>query len=91
MTAPAPTSGGGVTSPIRRGDRKYPASIITIPDARVRNMVEPTVRLSFSRSFAPKNWADRMDAPVATPIKRTNSKFMMGPAVPTAARAVSPM
>ena len=54
-------------------------------------MALPTTLFSVGRSFAPKNWADRMLAPVDTPINSTSSRFRMGPEVPTAARAVSPI
>ena len=61
------------------------------PLIRVSRMEAPTTRLSVSRSWAPKYWAERMLAPVAMPMNKTNSRFRIGPAVPTAASAVSPM
>ena len=50
----------------------------------------PMVADKRSRSFAPKYWETIIPAPVEIPTKKTSSRFMMGPALPTAASALSP-
>ena len=91
MMDPAATSSGGLVSPIRKGVARNPIRLISRPLARVSSSVFPTVRLRSCRSWAPKYWALRIPAPVAMPMNRTSSRFRIGPAVPTAASAVSPI
>ena len=43
-----------------------------------------------SLSLAPMYWDTLMVAPVETPTNKTISRFIIGPALPTAARALSP-
>ena len=67
-----------------------PMTIETMEAMAARVMQLPMDRLSFSRSPAPKYWETTMPAPVETPTNSASSRFRMGDALPTAARAFSP-
>ena len=58
--------------------------------AAVRVMVLPMVRDRFSLSLEPKYWDTMILAPMEIPTNSTRSRFSMGLALPTAARALSP-
>ena len=64
--------------------------ILISEDTAVRVMVLPMVFDKLSLSFAPKNWDTMMLVPIDIPIKSTSSRFKIGLALPTAARALSP-
>ena len=67
------------------------ATIIRIRDAApVSTMQLPIARERFSLSRAPKYCATMIPAPTEIPMNSTMSRFRMGPALPTAARALSP-
>ncbi len=67
-----------------------PRTIMAREESMVRVMLLPMVMERRSRSRAPKYWETMMPAPVEMPTKKTSSRFRMGPALPTAARALSP-
>ena len=50
----------------------------------------PMVADNFSRSLAPKYWDTMIPAPTLMPTNRTISRLSIGPALPTAASALSP-
>ena len=58
--------------------------------AAVNVMELPMVRDRFSRSLDPKYWDTIMLAPMDMPTNSTSSRFNMGLALPTAAKALSP-
>ena len=64
--------------------------ILISEDTAVRVIVLPMVFDKLSLSFAPKNWDTMMLVPIDIPIKSTSSRFKIGLALPTAARALSP-
>ena len=67
------------------------ATTITSTVAMAVSVIQfPMVTDSFSRSFAPKYWDTMMPAPTLIPTNSTSSRFRIGPALPTAARALSP-
>jgi hypothetical protein len=70
---------------------KGPTAIMNTEAMAVRVIQTPMERESFSRSFAPKYWATIIPAPVEIPINNTIKRFSIGPALPTAARALSPI
>ena len=65
-----------------------PTTMITTLAMAVTVMQFPMVFPRPSLSLAPKNWATRMQAPVAMPTKSASSRFSTGMALPTAPRAV---
>ena len=67
-----------------------PRTIMISEDTAVRVIVLPMVFDKLSLSFAPKNWDTMMLVPIDIPIKSTSSRFKIGLALPTAARALSP-
>ncbi len=83
---------GGVFSSSNRGRAvNGPMTIMIREVTAVRVMQFPITSERFSLSLAPKNWETIMPAPTAMPTKRTNRRLRMGPALPTAARALSPI
>ena len=81
----------GVSRSSSRGLDTREATTITITGAAAVSVMQcPIVTDSFSRSLAPKYWDTMMPAPTLIPTNSTNSRFNMGPALPTAARALSP-
>ena len=67
-----------------------PTTVITIPAMAVSVMQLPIVIDKASRFLAPKYWDTMMLAPTLIPINKTISRLIIGPALPTAARALSP-
>ena len=67
-----------------------PMIMMKTQDAAVRVMQVPMALASSSFCLAPKYWATIMLAPAEMPMNKTRSKFSTGPALPTAARALSP-
>ena len=57
---------------------------------KVSTMQFPMVWDRASLSLAPKYWDTFILAPILIPIYSTISRFRIGPALPTAARALSP-
>ena len=67
-----------------------PTAMVIRVAMAARVMQLPMDSLSFSRFPAPKFWEMTMPAPVEMPTNSASSRFRMGAALPTAARALSP-
>ena len=67
-----------------------PAITKNMEEAAVKVSTLPIVRERFSLSRDPKYWETMMLAPIEIPINSTSSRFKIGLALPTAARALSP-
>ena len=81
----------GVFSIFKRGRIVTEPNTIMISEAAaVKVMVLPIVFDRCSLSFAPKNCDTMILVPIDMPIKSTSSRFKIGLALPTAARALSP-
>ena len=81
----------GVFKRIRTGRIKAaPKTIKSKEEAAVSVMVLPIVLDKFSRSLEPKYWETIMLAPMEIPTNSTKSRFKIGLALPTAAKALSP-
>ena len=74
----------------RGPDRNGPTIMMMREAMPVRVMQQPMVLERSSRCMAPKYWDTMMLAPTEMPINRTSIRFRIGPALPTAARALSP-
>ena len=67
------------------------ASAMIMTEAMAVRVIQlPMVPESSSLSFAPKYWETITLLPTEIPINKTSSRFKIGPALPTAARALSP-
>ena len=64
--------------------------MMTADAITVRVMQQPMLRDRASRLRAPRYWETMMVAPTLMPMKRTSIRLKIGPALPTAARALSP-
>ena len=64
--------------------------IIITEEIAVSVMLHPMEPDSSSLCFAPKYWDTMILAPTDMPTNSTNSRFRIGLALPTAARALSP-
>ena len=81
----------GVSSMRSRGVvTATPMTVVTAEAMAARVMQLPMDSDSFFLSPAPKFWEITMPAPVDMPTNRASSRFRMGAALPTAARALSP-
>ena len=67
-----------------------PKPVTITEEIMVSRMQFPTVQDRASLSLAPKNWDTMMLAPMLTPMNSTIIRFRIGPALPTAASALSP-
>ncbi len=67
-----------------------PMSMVARETMAHKEMQFPITTESCSRSFAPKRCATKMPTPVDTPTNRASSRFKIGEALPTAAKALSP-
>ena len=81
----------GVFSSRRSGPAvSGPITMIRSDAAPVSVMQQPMALESSSRFWAPKYWETMMLAPTEMPMNRTIIRFRIGPALPTAASALSP-
>ena len=82
----------GVLSSLRSGMVTRGAIAMTMRDEmNVMVMQHPIDFDSESRCLAPKYCDTMMPAPTEIPMNSTKSRFSIGPALPTAARALSPI
>ena len=81
----------GVSRSSSKGLATIEATIMTNSVAIAVSVTQlPMVMESFSLSLAPKYWDTMIPAPTLIPTNRTISRFRIGPALPTAASALSP-
>ena len=81
----------GVSKNSSKGpDTRGPITIIITEEIAVNVTQLPIVPDKSSLCFAPKYWETIIPAPTEIPINKTRSKFKIGAALPTAARALSP-
>ena len=81
----------GVCNNSKIGLTTIAETTIIIKTAIAVNVIQfPMVTDNSFLCFAPKYWATIILAPILIPTNKTNNKFKIGVALPTAARALSP-